>query len=155
MLWTSQHFFWPSEFHKIPKSFWIAYIIMSQVPIRFDYILGLNLCSEIFLLWAQASWRIPKCCWYHLSNKTLELCCSETDNQNDSGLLPELSFQWNTGIILKVNCFVLLLHSTKQFTWFLYFIGMTILLQDRNRSDYQSQNSTIPMFYWKDDTNNI
>ena len=30
-----------------------------------------------------------------------------------------------------------------------------ILLKDRNRSDYQSQNSTIPMFYCKDDTNNI
>ena len=60
---------------------------------------------------AQASWRIPKCCWYHLSNKTLELCCFETDNQNDSGLSPESSFQWNTGI----NCFVL--HSTKQFTY--------------------------------------
>ena len=39
--------------------------------------------------------------------------------------------------------------------WFRYFIGMTILVKEQNRSDYQSQNSTIPMFYWKDDTNNI
>ena len=34
-----------------------------------------------------------ECCWNHLSNKTLELCCFETDNQNDSGLLTESSFQ--------------------------------------------------------------
>ena len=27
------------------------------------------------------------------SNKTLKLCCFETDNQNDSGLLAESSFQ--------------------------------------------------------------
>ena len=37
----------------------------------------------------------------------------------------------------------------------LVLIGMMILVKDQNRSDYQSQNSTIPMFYWKDDTNNI
>ena len=37
------------------------------------------------------------------------------DNQNDSGLLAESSFQWNTRIILQVNCFVL--RSTKQFTY--------------------------------------
>ena len=28
-------------------------------------------------------------------------------------------------------------------------------LLKRSGSDYQSQNSTIPMFYWKDDINNI
>ena len=37
------------------------------------------------------------------------------DNQNDSGCLAESSFQWNTRIILQVNCFVL--RSTKQFTY--------------------------------------
>ena len=37
------------------------------------------------------------------------------DNQNDSGRLAESSFQWNTRIILQVNCFVL--RSTKQFTY--------------------------------------
>ena len=127
---------------------------------------------------AQASWRIPKCCWYHLSNKTLELCCFETDNQNDSGLLPESSFQWNTGIILyicvqgsklwKGVTFGIWIRGVEQFpkrgfksrstiqnNWFWYFIGMMILVKDKNCSDYQSQNSTIPMFYWKDDTNNI
>ena len=59
-----------------------------------------NYESGFFLLWAQASWRIPKCCRNHLSNKTLELYCFETDNQNNSGLLSESSFHWYTRIIL-------------------------------------------------------
>ena len=52
---------------------------------------------------AKASWRIPKCCWYHLSNKTLELCCFEkTDNQNDSGLL----FYFNISSYILLTTFL-------------------------------------------------
>ena len=36
-------------------------------------------------------------------------------------------------------------HNNLLIEWFYYFIGMMILLKDQNRSDYQSQNSTIPM----------
>ena len=64
------------------------------------------------------------------------------DNQNDSSLLPESSFQSNTGI----NCFVL--RSTKQFTYRMIpvFHWNDDSGKRQNRSDYQSQNSTIPMF---------
>ena len=43
----------------------------------------------------------------------------------------------------------------KQVEEFLNVVVIIFRIKHRNHSDYQSQNSTISMFYWKHDYNNI
>ena len=96
------------------------------------------------------------------------------DKQNDSCISLEWSFQWNTGIVLQVNCFY---HFVTHLSWVSYsqhsaqmnnkMITAAYLQKDSSISLKWSfkwnaeivllisyPNSTIPVFHWNDDNNN-